>query len=181
MKRNFISKLIVFAFAFAVAVAASVQARAAATIVIQNNDPAGSGFNDPTPAAPVGGTTGTTVGPQRLNAFQFAAILWGATLRSDVPITIRASWGALPCDAEGVTLASAGAIRTHSNFPNAPFTNTLYPGALANALSGTDLRPGEPEITAQFNSSVGSANCFGGTRFYLGLDNNHGPDIDLVA
>src|SRR5689334_1048744 len=110
MKRSFISKLIVFAFAFAVAVAASVQARAAATIVIQNNDSAGSGFNDPTPASPVGGNTGTTVGQQRLNAFQFAANLWGATLKSDVPIAIRASWAALPCTANGGTLAQAGSV-----------------------------------------------------------------------
>ena len=33
-----------------------------ATITIQNNDAAGVGFNDNTPAAPVGGNAGTTVG-----------------------------------------------------------------------------------------------------------------------
>ncbi|HWS89785.1 MAG TPA: PA domain-containing protein, partial [Pyrinomonadaceae bacterium] len=182
MKRNFISKLIVFAFAFAVAVAASVQARAAATIFIHNTDPAGSGFNDPTPAAPVGGNTGTTVGQQRLNAFQFAANLWGATLRSDVPIVIRASWVALPCDANGGTLAQAGSVGMFRNFPNAPFGNTWYSTALANALSGIDVNGGTAEISTQFNSNInGSANCLGGTRFYLGLDNNHGADIDLVA
>ena len=42
-----------------------------ATITIQNNDAAGTGFNDNTPAAPVGGNAGTTVGQQRLNAFTF--------------------------------------------------------------------------------------------------------------
>ena len=182
MKRNFVSKLIVFAFAFAVAVSAAVQARAATTIVIQNNDPAGSGFNDPTPASPAGGNTGTTVGQQRLNAFQFAANLWGATLRSDVPIVIRASWAALPCDANGATLAQAGSVGMARDFPNAPFPGTWYSTALANALSGTDVNGGTAEISAQFNSAInGNVNCLGGSRFYLGLDNNHGADIDLVA
>ena len=40
----------------------------------------GEGFNDPTPAAPVGGNTGTTLGQQRLIAFQHAADIWGAEL-----------------------------------------------------------------------------------------------------
>lgn len=33
----------------------------AATVVIQNNDGAGEGFNDPTVVAPVGGNPGTTL------------------------------------------------------------------------------------------------------------------------
>ena len=48
-------------------------ARGAATITIVNGDPAGVGFNDATVVAPVGGNTGTTLGQQRLNAFQAAA------------------------------------------------------------------------------------------------------------
>ena len=32
----------------------------AATITIESRDPAGFGFNDPTPVAPVGGNMGTT-------------------------------------------------------------------------------------------------------------------------
>ncbi|MEO5932815.1 MAG: peptidase, partial [Duganella sp.] len=39
---------------------------AAAPLAIVNGDPAGFGFNDPTPVAPVGGNTGTTLGAQRL-------------------------------------------------------------------------------------------------------------------
>src|SRR5215510_9497878 len=61
---------------------------AAATIVIQNGNAAGVGFNDPTPAAPVGGNPGTTLGQQRLNAFQFAANIWGSTLTSVPSIVI---------------------------------------------------------------------------------------------
>src|SRR5215207_9438833 len=116
MNKSFLSKLILFALAFALAVGAAADARAAATIVIQNNDSAGVGFNDPTPAAPVGGNTGTTVGQQRLNAFQFAANVWGATIRSDVPITIAAGWAALPCTTNSATLGAAGSVRTFGNF-----------------------------------------------------------------
>ena len=181
MKRNFVSKLIAFAFAFAVAVSAAGEARAAATIVIQNNDSAGTGFNDQTPAAPVGGNTGTTVGQQRLNAFQFAANLWGATIRSDVPITIRASWASLSCDASGATLGAAGSVGMFRDFPGAPVSGTWYSAALANAIAGTDLNPNQPEISAQFNSNLGNTGCLDGTHFYLGLDNRHGADIDLVT
>jgi hypothetical protein len=58
----------------------------AATITIVNGDPAGVGFNDTTVVAPVGGNTGTTLGAQRLIAFQAAADKWGATLTSTVTI-----------------------------------------------------------------------------------------------
>jgi hypothetical protein len=181
MKKTFLAKLITFAFAFVVAVSAAADARAAATIVIQNNDSANAGFNDPTPAAPVGGNTGTTVGQQRLNAFQFAANVWGATIKSDATITISAGWSALPCTATSATLGSAGSAGIFRNFPNAPFPNTWYSAALANALSGFDLNPNAPEINAQFNSNLGNAGCLDGTHFYLGLDNKHGADVDLVS
>ena len=81
----------------------------AATIVIVNNDPAGVGFNDPTVVAPVGGNTGTTLGQQRLIAFQAAADEWGATLSSVPPIRIRAQWTALTCNSTSAVLGSAGA------------------------------------------------------------------------
>ena len=60
---------------------------AAATITVVNTDGPGEGFNDPTPAAPVGGNPGTTRrGQQRLIAFQHAADIWGAVLDSPVEI-----------------------------------------------------------------------------------------------
>ena len=61
----------------------------AATFTIVNNDGAGEGFNDPTAAAPVGGNTGTTIGAQRLIAFQAAADIWGGLLSSAVTIRVR--------------------------------------------------------------------------------------------
>jgi hypothetical protein len=160
----------------------SQTALGAATIVIQNNDSAGAGFNDATPVSSVGGNTGTTLGQQRLNAFQFAANVWGATLNSNVTITIRASWSStLTCSSSSAVLGQAGPNSIFRNFPNAPLANTWYAAALANALAGNDLNSSSPEITAEFNARLGNTGCLDGTHFYLGLDNNHGADIDLVT
>jgi hypothetical protein len=181
MKKAILSKVIAAAFTLAVMVAASHDAFASATIVILNNDSANAGFNDPTPVAPVGNNTGTTLGQQRLNAFQFAANLWGATINSGVTITIRANWGPMTCTATTATLGAAGAVSTWRDFQHAPVAGTWYPAALANALEGTDLNPNSPEISAQFNSNLGNTGCLDGVHFYLGLDGNHGPDQDLVS
>jgi hypothetical protein len=157
-------------------------AQAAATLVIVNMNAPGVGFNDPTPAAPVGGNTGTTVGEQRLIAFQAAADLWGATLTSTVPITIGATFEPLSCTATSAVLGSAGAMEIFSDFPNAPRAGTWYPGALASKLAGADqASPGTPHIRARFNSRLGAADCLAGSGFYLGLDNNFGAQIDLVT
>ena len=51
----------------------------------------GEGFFDPTPAVPVGGNPGTTIGQQRINAFLLAAQIWGETIASDVPIFVLAN------------------------------------------------------------------------------------------
>ncbi len=162
----------------------SSSAFGSATIVILNNDAAGVGFNDPTPVAPVGNNTGTTLGQQRLNAFQFAANIWGATLNSTQTIIIRADWPANPsCTSTTATLGSAGASFIFRDFPNAPVAGTWYSVALANALSGSDLNtvPGTQEINAHFNVNLGNTGCLTGTFFYLGLDNNHGNNVDLVG
>ena len=84
-------------------------------MIVNINDP-GVGFNDPTPASPVGGNTGTTLGEQRLIAFTHAASIWSARLDSSVPIRIRARFIAL---GTGI-LGSAGPIQVFRDFPNAP-------------------------------------------------------------
>jgi hypothetical protein len=161
----------------------ATQAQAAATIVIVNKNDPGVGFNDPTPVAPVGGNPGTTLGQQRLNAFQYAADLWGATLTSDVTIRIGASFEPLSCTASSAVLGAAGANEIWSDFPKAPKANTWYPSALASKLAGTDqATPGEPHIIARFNSRLGLfADCMPGSGFYLGLDRQFGTQIDLVT
>lgn len=172
-----------------------MQASANATILIINNNAAGVGFNDPTPRAPIGGNPGTTLGQQRLNAFQHAANIWGATLDSPVPIRIRAQFASQTCTATSATLGSAGGIYLYADFPGAQFPGVLYSEALTNKLYGADANPpGVPgdtfngaDINATFNARLGTgvgglgAACLGGADFYLGLDANHGTNIDLVA
>jgi hypothetical protein len=156
----------------------------AATIEIVNIDPPNLGFNDPTPAAPVGGNAGTTLGAQRLTAYQRALDLWGSVLKSNVTIYVVGSFrpfAAQDCTPTSGVLARAGAIQIMSNFPNAPKQDTWYGVALANSLAGEDLAPGDlgPEagfagadIVAQFNGAVGTPNCLAGSTWYYGLDNN---------
>jgi len=156
-------------------------ASAAATIVIVNNDAAGVGFNDPTVVAPVGGNTGTTLGAQRLNAFQAAANKWGATLTSAVTIRISSRFTALTCTATSAVLGSAGATEVFRDFPGAPVTGAWYGKALTNKIFGADADPATPDIAANFNVNLGQPGCLTGTFFYLGLDNNHGNNIDLVT
>src|SRR4051795_2366466 len=131
----------------ALLLAGSVPAFAGANIVIVNMNAAGVGFNDPTPAAPLGGNPGTTVGQQRLNAFQYAADIWGSILDSPVTVYIQSSFQPLACTATAATLGSAGAIRIFRDFPGAESPNTWYHVALANKLAGVDLSPG-PNGTA---------------------------------
>ncbi len=164
------------------ALATTGQAHAAATIIINNINAAGVGFNDPTPATPVGGNTGTTLGEQRLIAFTYAANLWGATLTSNVPIVINAQFTPLTCTATSGVLGSAGATFIYRNFPNAPKADTWYSYALANRIAGVDVSTTpSPQINSNFNSNLGQTGCLTGTFFYLGLDGNHGANIDFVA
>ena len=143
----------------------------AATIVIINGDSPGEGFNDPTAVAPVGGNPGTTLGQQRLNAFQYAAELAGLCLVSDVTIEVRAFMNPLTCTPSSAVLGSAGTIAVLRDFAGAPLPATWYSIALANAITGVDNDPANPDIQAQFNSSInGSAGCLGGYNWYYGYD-----------
>ena len=63
----------------------------------------------------------------------------------------------------------------------APVAGHWYPKALASKLFGTDLDPATADIRARFNVNLGQAGCLTGVFFYLGLDNNHGANIDLVT
>jgi PA domain len=152
----------------------------AATIVIQNADPANVGFNDQTVVAPVGGNTGTTLGQQRLIAFQAAADKWGATITSATTIRIRAVWTALTCTATSAVLGSAGATEVFAN-GTLPVANHWFGKAEANMYAGSDLDSTNADISANFNVNLGNANCLTGTFFYLGLDGNHGANVDLVT
>ncbi len=140
-------------------------AGAAATITIVNNDGPGEGFNDPTPAAPVGGNAGATVGAQRLIAFQHAANIWGATLTSVVTIEVRANFDPLSCNAGGAVLGSAGPLLVWRDFAGAPLAGHWYHSALANRIFGADLSPAptDYEIATTFNVNPVSSCISSGT------------------
>lgn len=151
----------------------------AATITIINLDGAGEGFNDPTPAAPVGGNPGTTIGAQRLFVFNHAAGIWGALLPSTVEIKVNARFDPQTCDASGAVLGSASAGSSHRNFANAPFPNTWYQQSLANRLAGVDLNPTVNDMNITFNANLnGVAPCT--FRWYYGIDGNEGTAIELL-
>ena len=182
MNKHLLSRQRVLLFAFATILFVSSSAVGAVTVTIKNNDLPGVGFNDTSPRSPVGGNSGTTLGQQRFNALQHAANIWGAVLTSNTPIVIGATWDSLPCEATGGTLASAGSNSGTRNFPGATFSNTWYPVALANALSGIDRNGTGVEILAEFNINLGTPGCLSTRTWYLGLDNNHGSTgVDLVT
>jgi hypothetical protein len=163
-----------FLFTLIVVLACLTSAFAGANVIVINADGPDEGFNDPSPVAPVGGNSGTTRGQQRLIAFQFAADIWGATLDSNQDIYVVAAFNPLAPN----VLGSAGAWDVFSDFPGtglypgAEFPETWYSSALADKRAGVDQDNTAPDIVAQFSSNF---------NFYLGLDNNHGAQPDLVV
>jgi hypothetical protein len=153
-----------------------------AQIIIVNRDQSGEGFNDPTPLAPIGGNAGTTLGEQRLIAVRAAADIWGAALDSSVPISVDATSDPRTCTgAAAFGLAIASSILR--DFPGAPLSRTWYAVALVNKLVGEDQLPETSDLTAAFNSAIGTGpGCSPGSSWYYGLD-GHGAagQIDLVA
>jgi hypothetical protein len=154
----------------------------AVTITIQNADGPNEGFNDPGAPTVAPGNPGVTLGAQRLFAFQYAADIWGACLNSPATIIVNASMNPLFCNATSATLGSAGTNFIWRDFTNAPKVATWYPDALADALFGSDLNPGNADVVAQFNSSLnGSPSCLGGIGWYYGTNQIPGSDIDFIS
>lgn len=179
--RTFVRLLCAALCTFMFLVPASRPAFAAATVIVVNLDGPNEGFNDPTPAAPVGGNTGTTKGQQRLIAFQHAASIWGATIDSPVTIIVNSNFDSLGAN----VLGSAGTTQVFAFgnvgdsvglgpgfYPGVEFANTWYGNALIDKRTGVDINGGAADIRARFSSDF---------NFYLGLDNNHGALNDLVT
>jgi hypothetical protein len=173
----------------AAACALTCLAAEAATIKIQSRDPAGYGFDDKTPVAPVGGNMGTTLGEQRMIVYRHVADIWEKKLNSNVDIVVSAGWENLNCTANSATLGSAGGWNIWRDFDNAK-PRTWYPQALANKLAGENLSAGQPDdgsgygnvdIKTQFNARLGQPDCLAGSPFYLGLDGNEGSQVDFAA
>jgi uncharacterized repeat protein (TIGR01451 family) len=169
---------------------AGTVASASANLAVTNADAAGTGLNDPTPAIPVGGNTGTTLGSQRLAVFQEAARLWGQVLDSGVTINILASFQPLTCDATSGVLGHASSPNVYASGSSGipfPQSNTWYVAAQTERyagralLSGTGTTPQNYEIVAVFNSSIGTSSCLGGVDWYYGFDGNHGQKLNLLS
>lgn len=110
----------------------------ATTITIINNDGFNEGLNDPTPATPTGGNNGVTVGEQRMIVLQHAADFLETIFDSSVEIRVAAEFNPKSCNVLG------GAYPTYNYYQTLPGplpkSDILYPIALANALSGQDLK-----------------------------------------
>ena len=108
--------------------------------------------------------------PEAKSAFQAAVNVWAVSLTSSVPIKVSANWTPLGA---GI-LGQAGPETFLRDFGGAPRPSTWYPIALANKLAGSDLRPGQPDITAEFNSTFGN--------WYYGTDADTPADqYDLMS
>jgi PA domain len=155
----------------------------AATFKVINTDEPGVGFNDKTPAAPVGLNPGKTVGEQRLIALNFLGGIWAKAIGGNDVIEVAASFAPQECNATNGVLASAGPFSAFRDFDNARFAKTWYPGALANRLAKTDLDTagGEPlpELGVTSNGDLGKPGCLEGLSWYYGLDDK-APNEDSI-
>jgi len=176
------------------AIALAAMPASAVQIIITNTDQAGEGFNEDTPAAPVGRNPGTTIGEQRLYVFQYAADAWGLRLKGNVKVIVSASFDQLEGDETGAILGQAAPLTVHRDFPGVAKPGTWYVAALANQYRGrdlTDVAPEDcpialldgqcPEIQSQFNSEVDDDVVLGDINFYYGVDGNAGGDVDFLS
>lgn len=152
-------------------------AASAAEIRINNLDAGtGKGLDDPTPTAPIGGNPGTTRGEQARIAFDYAASIWSAVLKSGVPIEINATFQKLACTATSGTLGSSRALSilafSPTNLPAGAKPDVWYHVALANTLVGEDANPAGADVQMQFNGAMGTPGCLEGMGWYFGLDGN---------
>ena len=156
----------------------------AADFFLVNLDPPGSGLNDPTPAAPLPDNPGTTIGEQRVNVYLAALDIWADTLESAVPIFVGATFQPLNCSATGGVLGAAGTTFIFRDFPGSEDKPmTWHHSALADAIVGEDLAPGEIDVISFFNSDIDdNPDCLTGTTWYYGLDGNNAPnEFDFLA
>lgn len=166
-------------FLLACALAAANAFAGTGRFTVVNADLPGIGFNDSTPATPIGGNPGVTLGEQRYNVYLAAAEKWQNALDTDVDIRLRASWAPLLCDDTGAVLAQTGVSSWSANFPGAPRTDIWYPAALANKLAGTDLDATRDDMFITNNTSIDNPDCLGDRSWYYGLDGNEGTHSSL--
>lgn len=92
-------------------------------------------------------------------AFQYAVSIWESLLVSAVSINIDAHWQSLSSN----VLAQGRPSVFFNNFSGTPYSNTYFPVALAEKISGKNLNSGNSDIICQFNSNA---------SWYFGTDGN---------
>ena len=147
----------------------------ATAINIVNIDAPGSGLNDTSPAVPIGGNSGTTLGEQRLIVMQYAADILAQVIDSSVSIEVDGSFVDKDCPILGsagpTTFYAAGALPT-------AVRENWHPIALYNAYRGSDVDTNLSDISMSFQSDAACAT----SNFYLGLDNSPaGGQFDLLG
>lgn len=107
--------------------------------------------------------------PDAKAAFESAVQVWERTLESAVPIEIEATATTF---FDPSILGGAGPYDFRRNGKGTPSVadDVFEPVALANARTGADLLPGEPDILADFNPGLGG--------LYFGTDGN--PPADKI-
>jgi hypothetical protein len=138
------------------------------TISIDYQDGAGEGFYD------------ATLGSSRRSAFSAAMAIWASLLQGPATITIAAHMTPRGGSPGSATLASSGPVNYWKDFANAPLTDTWYPAALVEIISGSDPDAAEAEIAVDFNSDVDDTIVLGDRDWYYGTDANPGSDIDFM-
>ena len=96
---------------------------------------------------------------------QAAINIWSDNWSSSTPVNVTAS---SQVETEPGVLASASAVNYFNNFSGAPDQTVWYSSAMANALSGKDLDPTNPEIRININAAMQNL-------FYLGTDGKCPP------
>lgn len=159
----------------------AVPAARAADLTIQSTRT--PGFSDTTPATPLGLNPGTTRGDQALIVFQTTAAMWGATVRSTVPIVIDSEFdsvtnnSAFTCSTRGTVLAytSPDGFFSSPNFPN---PSAAYNVPLANALAGSNVGSSGAQFSVNINGDLGTSKCDFPASWYFGLDTQI-PDTSI--
>ncbi|HEY9624625.1 MAG TPA: bluetail domain-containing putative surface protein [Crinalium sp.] len=96
--------------------------------------------------------------PQAKTAFEYAVQIWESLIASPVPIEVDAYWEPLSPS----VLGGSGPNYFVRNYQGLQ-PNTWYPSALANSLTGKDLKPDSADITTSLSST---------SNWYFGTDGN---------
>lgn len=109
-------------------------------------------------------------------AFRRAAAIWGSEIHSRVPILIDSCWATNITDPDN--LGAGGPITFDVNQSGFPRSNTYYPIALANALTGRDINgSANAEVFVVYNSAWHTRG-----EFYYGTDGRPPTNrIDFVT